>query len=237
MMLLRNGCATLAALFLIAAAPRVSAALVYDLRLVGGGKSIDVQRFDVVELELYAVVTGTDGVINEGYQNGYGSIVSTGSSISGGLTGALADLFRGTQSQSGTQADLDGDGDLDIGSNSPASNSDFIFFRANSMVTVAGTTIPNGREFKVATFSFSVDSIATFGGQPVMINFVVPVFDSNPPEALWAEDGRGRDANSDPTAQPTVGLPVLVYAVPEPAVPSMVAIGCLAAAGRRRRRC
>src|SRR4051812_39038210 len=68
----------LGVLFFFILSAGASATLTYDLRVAGGGKNVTVQTTgQVVNLELYAVVTGAVGnSALEGFQDGYVSILS-----------------------------------------------------------------------------------------------------------------------------------------------------------------
>src|SRR4051794_37036656 len=95
-----------AALLLLAlscALPMQAQSLTYDVRLSDGGntKARTVSVGDVLTLQVYAVVTGTDSLNNEGLQFAWGSVLSTGTGTSAGgnlssLT--LASPFNGVSS-------------------------------------------------------------------------------------------------------------------------------------------
>ena len=93
--------------------------LVIDLRAADGTKAANVTTVgQVVNLQLWAVVTGTDNPGNQdGFQEVIGSIISThtaSGSVHGNLAATVVDPFDDTASQNGAIQDLNGDGDLDV---------------------------------------------------------------------------------------------------------------------------
>jgi hypothetical protein len=169
--------------------------LTYDLRLAGGGKSANVTPGQVVNLELFAVVTGADAnASNEGYQNGWGSIlsksVSGATNLKGTLAATLTPTFNANSAQPGAQADLDGDGDLDVGSNDANDHSGYFFARAAAR--------QNGGQFKIANVKFTVAAGAAAGAKTA-INF------RNSISSLWWEDNLPKYTN---IATPKVGSAV-----------------------------
>src|SRR6185503_11328340 len=91
-----------------------------DVRMPGGGKQAAASSVgQVIAMEAWATVSGSNGVADEGFQVGQGSFVSAdfnGGSVSGTLSVNRTFPFTGSGSQNGAQQDLDGDGDLDVGS-------------------------------------------------------------------------------------------------------------------------
>jgi hypothetical protein len=241
------GAATIGLLF-ISSQP-AEAMLTYDLRLVGGGKSVTTANGgQVIQLELYAVVTRLDGsTLNEGFQDGWLDIVSSnGGNVRGNLSATLASPFADNGSQNGVSQDLDGDGDKDLGSASaflatPSHDANYLFARSATMDTT-GIAITNGQEFKLATITFTVTNIVSASNStPIHLSVVVPNFTSPIDlEAVWQEDGQS-SSNSDlhpggtfPNSFPVAGTDVLI-AAPEPGTALLVALGMLACAARRRR--
>lgn len=217
-----------------------AAGLTYDLRVNGGKLAYVTAIGQVVTLDLFAQVTGAvgnDGL--EGFQEGFGSILSTsGGNIAGDLSSTFVTPFNANGSQAGMQQSLDGDTDLDLGSNSTAHSTEFFFARAGSMQTTGGTAIANGTEFKIATFSFTVQSIANFTDfSSIELNFRVPVFSNQLDiEALWQQDGLAMTSNGlNGGAPPSVGSAVLI-SVPEPKSGWLLALMALGLLAPRRRR-
>jgi hypothetical protein len=216
------------------------ATLTYDLRLPGGGKTItNAVPGQVIQLELFAVVTGTNGTTtDEGFQNGWMDITSTnGGNVRGNLSGTLTSPFTAAGSQSGLSQDLDGDGDKDLGSsNLTAHDGNYLFARDATMDT-SGIAITNGQEFKLADITFTITSVVSASDfTPIQLNIVVPDFTSPIDiEANWMQDGTAyQPGNPAGTPLPSVGAAVLI-SVPEPATPLFLSLGLLAVASRRRR--
>lgn len=238
--LTRKGLLALSTLCLLHRPEGASAGLNYDLRVSGGGKTAVVTSLgQVITLDLFAQVTGATGNASaEGFQDGFGSVLSqAGGNISGSLSSSFVVPFNATGAQAGKQQDLDADGDSDLGTNATAHSPDFFFARATSMQT-AGTAITDGTEFKIASFSFTVQSVSDFFNySPTSINFRVPLFDNNVDiEALWQQDGQATTSNGlNGGTQPTVGSAVMI-AIPEPSTLGLLAVVAAGFAARRRRR-
>src|SRR4051812_28939460 len=210
--------AALPALVLLGPAT-ASAGLTYDLRVTGGGNSAFVHaNGDMVSIDLYAVVTGAagNGAI-EGFQNGFGALSSSaGGNITGNLSASLVSTFKASGSTAGVAQDFDGDGDMDLGSKFNNYSTDFLFARAGEMKSAQtgdGTPILNGREFKLATISFTVTGIVDLNNfDAITIAFRVPSF-SQPLEisALWTVDGVAQNSNGmGGGTAPTAGSSVMI---------------------------
>lgn len=214
------------------------AGLTYDLRVNGGKVAYVTSVGEVVTLDLFAQVTGAVGnSALEGFQDGFGSVLSSaGGNITGSLSSTFVAPFDARGAQPGMQQTLDADTDLDLGSNLTVHSTEFFFARASGMQT-AGTPIANGTEFKIATFTFSIQSIGSLTDfTPISINFRVPQFTNNVDiEALWQQDGLAMTSNGlNGGAQPTVGDAVLV-SVPEPATSALLVVFAGGLLARRRR--
>jgi hypothetical protein len=238
--LIRAGLLASLALCLWSPLERASAGLTYDLRVNGGKVGYVTAVGQVVTLDLYAQVTGGAGNgAAEGFQDGFGSVLSAaGGNIAGSLSSSFAAPFNATGSQPGMQQNLDTDTDLDLGSNSTSHSTEFFFARAGSMQTTGGTAITDGLEFKIASFSFTVQSIADLNDfTPISINFRVPVFSNNLDiEALWQQDGLTMTSNGlNGGVQPTVGDAVMI-GVPEPSTFGLLLLAASGLAARRRPR-
>ena len=138
-------------------------AVVVDVRLPGGGKELVVNTVgQEIDVEVWATVTGFNGVIDEGLQSAVGSLLSadvSGGAVRGTLSAATVAPFNALGSQNGTQADLDSDGDLDVGSNNNGDAEGFLFARSASMTTDGGTEVTQGRAFKIADATFTVTQL------------------------------------------------------------------------------
>jgi hypothetical protein len=215
-----------------------TAGLTYDLRVNGGKVAYVTTVGQVITLDLYAQVTGAAGNgAAEGFQDGFGSVLSSaGGNITGSLSSSFVAPFSAPGAQAGMQQTLDADSDLDLGSNSTVHSSEFFFARAGSMQTTGGTAITDGTEFKIASFSFTVQTVGSFADfSPISINFRVPLFSNNLDiEALWQQDGSPMTSNGlNGGTQPAVGDAVLV-SVPEPSATWLLAAAAGLMAARRR---
>jgi hypothetical protein len=145
--------------------------------------------------------------------------------------------FNGTASQDGTQTDLNGDGDLDVGSNFDPDSPGFFAVRGTTAPTpVFGTAPPF--DIQVGTLRY----VVTNGGSnsTTSINFRKREWFG---VALWYEDSvhdpdsntwsGGHTYNSDPNW--TVGSPILVVSIPEPATLGLATLATLPVLIRRRR--
>jgi hypothetical protein len=232
-------CAAVAAALMAGFAPNASAALIYDLRVLGGGKDAEVGRAgDVVRMELVAMVTGADPLLLEGFSSGYLSILSSvGGGLLGDLKATLEPAFNmGATTPGNSSLSLDSDTDLDIGSNNSDSSTGYLFVRSGLMPNVIGTPIPNGQEFRLAVITFTATSVAPFD-TPYSIQIFprVPEFTFSTAEAIWQEDGASMNTSATGTAPlPTVAVPVTIH-VPEPGTGLLLSCGVLALAARRRR--
>ncbi len=189
------GRALLSALvILVAGGVMVSSAmgsLTIDLQLPGGGTTVQVTDPSApltVSLELWATVTGADGIAtNDGLWKFYTSIRSS----NGGLVlGNLAKTGKsgwftstpfalGNGATVGTQVDLDGDGDLDIGSNDPGNALQWMQARAAAMYGTVG-----GNSFGIVKYTFTKTGIGDPHGVTKLYLTPRPTIDN-----LWNEDG------------------------------------------------
>lgn len=194
------------------AASQANAGLTVDLRLAGGGKTVDgttLKAGDTIDIDVYAIVTGQQqgkSIQNkqvvfdykDGFQSLIGSFISSGPTAKGQLYGNSdpdagdykpgVGPFNGNGSTVGEYQDIDGDGDLDVGApNGTADVSPFVVFRANAMEY--GSSDPASFEWRIGKIQFLVESINA--GAATEINFVPRrdaagnLLDST---ALWMED-------------------------------------------------
>jgi Ca2+-binding RTX toxin-like protein len=180
---------------------------VIDVRLVGGGKSVNVTSVgQVINMEVWATITGTDADgANDGIQSFVGSFLSTnitGGSANGTLAAVPVTPFHAVASTGGTKVDLDGDGDLDVGSNDSSSPDGFFVARAGEVQYDSGTVSGASNSFKVGKLSFTVTSLLS--GTSTKINFRKRDGTNG---ALWIEDGQGKDGDAGSL---TSGTPVVL---------------------------
>jgi hypothetical protein len=220
----------------------------------------------VLTLDLWAVVTGTDGTgTNETLTSLAGMMLlsspGTTPNLDTGITGnaALTAVSFATPllgnlantvllpwnlsagASNGAQADLDGDGDLDIGSTtavlpSPA----YITARVDGSQQSSGPAgsfnqLPNGREWRIATATFTLTSFALDGGTGINAAFVSATPVAQNTRATFHADGipsTGADANL------AVAQPIIVTgpnAIPEPGSAALLAMSAVPLLLRRRR--
>lgn len=161
--------------------------LMVDLRLAGGGTTVNVTGEDqIINMELWATSTGSNGTgSDDGFQMLLGSLMSGDSgSVKGDLSVKLLDPFTGLSSSEGDRTDLDGDGDLDIGSNDNSTSEGYFIARSGGMTYSGGSVSVNSNSFKIADVKFTVTSVGS--GGDVKITFV-PRGGPNG-TAIWAEE-------------------------------------------------
>jgi hypothetical protein len=156
--------------------------------------------------------------------------------------------FNASGSTNGAFADWDSDGDLDLGGNGTdptpmwvdrSSATTFAalldgtqkgFFSSPAVGNNTEDTIidPTTSELRIGTIRF----IVTDGGPQALVNFVPrPTTDAG--AALWFEDGAAT-GKTPGTAPYSIGAPVQVVPVPEPATIGMLGIAGLGLLARRR---
>jgi hypothetical protein len=229
------------------------ATLVVDVRVQGGSgdqKSATASGAgQVITLQVYGTVTGTDSNTNEGLQSFFGSFVSTlssgGSAIGDFSAWVPAAPFNST-SQPGKQQDLNGQPGLDLGSFNTASSvaNDYIQGRAGTMITADSpsgasvTAAGDSTTFLLGTVQWTVTSLPDTG--TTTLNFV-PRTDTNGSPlnvaALWQEDGTETANNRNPTTSTyAAGSVPVTVAVPEPSCAGLFGLTVTMLMARRLRR-
>ena len=182
-----------------------------DVRTASGGKTATVTSVgQVVNLDLYAVISGSTSGSNDAVLSATGSLLSTESNTSTSLVGNLlasvdANNYGAQGASEGTQQDLNGDGGLDVGSNNNGDVSGFMNARAggeNFNGTVSGDT----STFLLATVTYTVTKLNY--GQSTSVNFRYR--DGIPAgafDAVWVEDQNGEN---DQIGTALVGTPVVI---------------------------
>jgi hypothetical protein len=200
------------------------------LRLPGGGNSVLVTSpTQVVPLQLWASVTGTDGNdTNDGIWKFYTSIMSTnGGLVKGDLNNAAFHTdpvpfppffyptpFNAAPATVGTSQDLDGDGDKDIGSNNAADGNFWMLGRAASMQSTQ--YYPTG--YDIMEFSFT----GTGWGPDEHAATQIYVAPRPGGDSLWNENGwtgTGWAPNHDISGSPTPGQAITLYIAAQAVAP------------------
>lgn len=237
------------------AAQNASAAFVWDLRATAlNGVPLDASQAkaiptvvagDVLTIGLWAMITGSSAAA-EGFQSGLGKTITTHFGGAGGNQGAPA--YESNVIPPGgplpTIQDLNADGFMDLGTTAATTSSTaglwFPRTPAAPGFEIAGTAIPNGTEFKLFHFTYTVINPGTPGAGGATIQFLqqtTTIINS----AAFSLDGsatatvsKSLGTSTNPVGQgPTLGLPVSV-GVPEPSAFGMVALGAMSLLGFRR---
>lgn len=206
-----------AGLILTAGVSPAKADLQFDVRLAGGGDSAVVEVGNVINLEVWAVITNTTGT-NDGFKSAEGTLRSSTGGLLGDLSHSLVSPFLA--GRAGTVQDIDGDGDLDVGVlNGVNGDNDLIWYRSEPITA--------GSELLVGTATFTVTDLA---GGPTSIWFEVAediALNRNP---FWTENGEELDQSTGTIIQGT-----MVTMIPEPGSLALLAGAGLALMLRRRR--
>lgn len=227
-----------------------SAAFIWDLRATHkNGVPLDptqakaiptVLAGDTLEIGLWAVISGLTAA-PEGFQSGIGKTISTHFGGAGGNQGSpvYEPLFVPPSNTLPTRQDLNGDGFFDLGiTNTTVNNISGSWFPrtpTSPLFETAGTPVPNGTEFKLFHFTYTVINPGVDGG--VTLEFrqqLTTIINS----AAFSVDGSGLIASKN-IGQPatanatTYGLPITV-GVPEPTAFGMVVVGAMSLLGFRR---
>ena len=222
-----------------------NAGLMYDLRAVGGTNvtvldSHTVNVADVgavVNLQLWATVTGTDTLANDGFLQGGGSILgSAAGKLKGDMSiGTNVSPFTNTVgAQPGQTADLNGDGYLDLGSTNTSTSTPYFMAVSDSGLTAVMGSAANP-SFLLGTFTYTVKA----GGlnDSTTLTFI-PRVKSGSGSTLHkiAVDGATNVLSYTGTnpALTTDGY-ITLSMVPEPATMALLGLGGLGMLLRRRR--
>jgi len=224
----------IAALITVATwATAASAGLILDVRLADSSKAANVSASDVVHLQLWVKVSGSDGnYLNEGLSSGYTSFLATNDGANPRLHGNLGNPVNlapwDNASQTGTVQELNADGDLDIGTTTMSTTTGWFKYRGTSL-PIWWTNASSPAQWEVGTFTFTVGSGAA-PGQKVDINAAIRAYTGI--DYLRYEDG----ALLSGYAGVEPGEKVVLTVIPEPATLALLALGGLGVLlGRKRR--
>ena len=225
----------------MATAP-ASAGLMIQLRITGvndfpssDGSVAFASTGDVVHMDVWAVVTGTNSVNDEGFQSVEGSFTSRFGLI-GDLSAARVPPFNALGSQAGIPNDFDSDGDLDIGANSEEatqiSDSRFFFARSSTMQE-DGVPFGSSEYFLIGSLTLTHRDVPRWSD--TSIDFVRRVNanrTNNIAFGTWTEDGVLRNPTNGVI---TTGPVVIVDAyIPKPSAAALAAVATLGLLVRRR---
>jgi hypothetical protein len=185
-----------------------------------------------VTVDVFARISGTNGVNDEGFTSIHGSFISSGSLL-GSLAGGPVAPFRDSGFQDGSVQDLDGDTDLDVGvtPNGGTPTTGYFIARASALQTNGTVLDANTEEFRIGQLTFTV------GGSSgdTFLNFYIRANASGgnvTTASLWSEDGSPAKALTHPYS---TGAPVRIV-VPEPGSAAAAAGAALAGVGLHARR-
>jgi hypothetical protein len=201
---------------------------------------------DLVKINVYGVVTTTDGTLGDAATSGVKvaniEFLKSVTGLKGNLSAALAQSFKGTASNPGVIADLNGDGSMDIGTSSLAAATVGSF----AAVSTAGTDPIFGNKLLLGTLTFTASEL----GENTTI-YSLPRGATTGTTAAknalnqWRLNGTAASAGAATGADfehltwtnPVVsGSSVTIHGVPEPSTIVLLGLGALALVFVRRRK-
>ena len=224
-------------------ASAVHAGVTYDVRFSDGSSLKDLSTSSgPFTIDLYAIVTGVNGVNDEMLQTNY--VVLQSNEINGGvfngtlINGTLTPTFAGSGSRPGSGSDLNADGVGDWSSTSTdGTDTAYMLARASSLVN--GTPINSqASEFKLASWTLQVDSLVANPslGAETRIAIVQPSFTTGGlgPAAYttYNQDGNSLLVTTGDTAG--VYGDFVTITVPEPSTLAVLCLGGAMLIARRR---
>lgn len=246
--------AAAAGLMGMATAGESQAALVLDVRAtsvasgdatVVDSKTVTALPGAVINYEIWAVVTGAPtNTALEGFQSAAGSLSSSSGTstvqvdLAHQVTAGFSTLTSGTNPNAGhgTPTNLGGDMDIDIGVSlsPPANQAGNIEARSGSMTSGNASGLGESSfHWGGGTMTVRADNSLSNTTTSINFNKMTPAFNNLRPN--WLEDGLTRNGFASPgSTTNTIGAPVQVSLVPEPAALGLLSLAGLAALRRRR---
>jgi hypothetical protein len=263
----------LVAVAALVALQSASAIITLDLRAVsispGAGAVLDPKNVSIfpnapagtlVTIEVWAVVTGTNGTVDETLTSlggfsilsspGNVALADTGITGNNGLSGlSFASNLRGSLSNqlaspwggastasSGTAVDLDADGDADIGSGSALPNIAFVQANTGAGPQSTGTAgnfnqLSNGREWKLSIATFNIGAVTGGAGAGINAVFGSGSAANEATRSSFAADTLVKNGGDVNMA---VAAPIQLSVVPEPSAFGMMLLGGMGLVGFRR---
>ncbi len=247
------GAATCVAL--VGTASESLAGLVVNLRFADGTLTKDVSEATIgtqYTVDGWMSVTGSSGG-SEGFQGAYFGVQSQQltTNVAGNLTERTTlTPFSASGNSQGTLQSLShapygADAIVDLGGVALNTNTGWMraYAGTGTFITDGGTSITNGAEFKVASVTFTLDSVnldaaSTTGTTSVTLNPIFPSSLLASTRATWQQDGVNVNAGTAGTGGYSTGSSVsfAVTAIPEPASLAFLGLGAIGLVRRRRRR-
>jgi hypothetical protein len=215
-----------AAAALLAVASSAQASMIIDLRPVGGGsRVIPVVASQVVNLEVYAIVSGANATDDEAFTNAFVKLSSGNGGLLGNFSPAtIAPAFQGTGFTPGVPTDQDLDTDLDLGG---TTNASYMFARSPTANIQGTRTGGDNEEFLLGTVQFTVSALAASGQTDLFP--VKPATGISPPAAFTNDN-----VASTPAGYLASGHLGVTLVIPEPGSIGLAALSAMGLLFRRR---
>jgi hypothetical protein len=202
---------------------------------VADPKYVIVGAGDVVTFNLFALVTGTNGLDDDGFQAINGAIRSSTGGLMGNLSAQLLAPFNGAGSQVGTTIDVDSDGDLDVSGANPALSGGYFNPRNGAGFSTDGTRISSDtEEFVIGGATFSISASANADSHTIVNYFQHRTSNgaNNLPWGTFLIDSNNGGTSPRNPNNTVIGSAdgVTVEVLPEPtalAFPALAAVGLL----------
>jgi hypothetical protein len=223
---------------------KADASVIIDVRAttvngvpVADAKSVTAGPGDVVAFNIFANVSGSNGVDDEGFQAINGAVKSGAGGLLGDITVGLVSPFNGTGSSAGTRIDIDSDGDLDVSGPNPNLAGGYFNPRDAAGFATDGTRVGEGEAFLIGTASFLV---APGGTGSTVVDYLQHRTATGANNLAWGtflidgNNGGTTPSNATNTPITTTGGVTVSSVVPEPA--SMAGLGLVSLGLLARRR-